>query len=1246
MMTNTYTPMIGGIEESIRSFTGEFSKLGHEVVVIAPQAAGAPPDEKGVIRLRAIQKFSHTDFSIALPMQTLLPKLMRTFTPDIIHSHHPFWMGDVALRLSRQYSIPLIFTYHTMFEQHMHYLPLQNEGIKRFIIELFTGYANLADQVVVPSESVRDILLERGVKTPMAVVPTGVNLQRFSRGDGGIIRKRFNISSEAALIGYIGRLVLEKNLDFLARSVAEYMKKDHTAHFLVAGKGPLEGDIKRIFDEAGLGKRLHLAGLLNGQDLVDAYYAMNIFAFASLSETQGVVLVEAMACGVPAVAIDAPGVREVVKDSTNGRLIPKENKNDFIEALSWCLKRPPGEMRRMKQNAIDTAVPFAVELCASRMLKIYEEARGRECVSSEQKDNAWYALASRLKVEWNMFKNMMEAGGAAMTEVSLKPKQPVAKRSRGWLAQLSGLLNRSEWSTRLLRLNRSEQTETQPGVVLIQIDGFSMTQLKQAFANREMPFLKGLLQKKYYRLYSFYPGLPSSTPSVQGELFYGIKQCVPAFSFKDTKTGRIFRMYDSEAAVEIEQRLAKQGEGLLKGGSSYSNIFSGGSEESHFCATLLGWDRIWKDINPINLIILALTHLPSFVRMCVLTAYEMFLGVIDFWRGLYEGENFKKESKFIYLRALICILLRELVTVGAKIDITRGLPIIHLNFLGYDEHAHNRGASSKSAHWALRGIDHAIERIYRKALRSARRSYDVWIYSDHGQEDTVSYAVKYGRSVQEAVAEVFKEFGATDGLSHHQERKGVQLHRARLLGFPFIEKMFGNMERTQKDSPPEGLVVTAIGPTGNIYLPQPFDEEQKKSFAKKLVETAKIPVVMVPLGQGEIYVWTEEGEFILPRDAGRILGGDHPFLMQVTQDLIRVCHHPDAGDFTFMGYRPGKQPMTFPVEDGAHAGVGPEETNAFALLPIDVIKMLPERRYLTPMDLRHGVFRFLKRPMLQEPKKASGIFVPAKAAAASETVRIMTYNVHGCIGMDGKISPERIARVIGRHQPDIVALQELDMQRKRTGGIDQPHVIAKQLEMMYHFHPSIQVEEEHYGNAVLSRYPMELIRAGRLPGRIKNSMMEPRGAVWTAINVAGQWIHFFNTHLGLFPQERILQAKSLLGSEWLAHPACAGPVVLCGDFNALPNSQLVRQIKKILCDAQAKLKDHDPRPTWFSRYPMGRIDHVFISPGIEVTHVEVSGTDLDKLASDHLPLIVDLKIPIKGAFKERENKLILSEILK
>ncbi len=873
----------------------------------------------------------------------------------------------------------------------------------------------------------------------------------------------------------------------------------------------------------------------------------------------------------------------------------------------------------MRANARATTREFAVDICAEKLLKIYHHVSLKEYTTPDYNNNAWNAITERLKNEWDMFKNMMHAGGAAMT-APISRNQLIEKKFTSFMAKLPRLLSLSEWSAELLRLPRIKGVETEPGLVLIQIDGFSSHALKEALERSEMPFLKGLLQKEYYKQYLHYPGLPSSTPSVQGELFYGIKQIVPAFNFLDRQTGKVLRMFDSEAALEIEGRLKAQGQGLLQGGSSYSNIFSGGAQESHFCATSFGWSHIWKDANPINFVMLAFTHLPSLIRMIVLTVWEFILGIIDFGFSLFKGENFNKEWKFIYLRSLLCILLRELVSLGVKIDIMRGLPIIHLNFIGYDEHAHNRGPSSSSAHWSLKGIDRAIEKIYHKALHCPHRSYDVWVYSDHGQEDVISYAMKYNRSVHEAVAEVFKKFDPAADLMPFDSH-GLKLQRARFLGLPAINENRPNVDLETPSA--KKLVVASMGPTGTIYLPQKLSLEEMCLFAQQLVEQAHLPVVMLPQEGGHLRVWTTEGEFILPQDAQKIIGVEHPLLKEVTEDLVRLCHHPNAGDLTFMGYKPGQKPMTFPVEDGSHGGIGPQETSGFALLPVDIIPKQRERSFLTPTDIRVAALGFLKRPVPVDLNLSSK-FYDAKPKPVPKTIRIMTYNVRSCIGMDGKISPQRIARVIGRHDPDIVALQELDMGRKRTGEVDQAHVIAKELEMIFHFHPSVVVDEERYGDAVLSRYPMELIRAGRLPGIIKNSFIEPRGVIWTAINMGGIKINFFNTHLGLFPREGITQTKALLGDEWLAHPVCRGPVILCGDFNALPNSRVCRDIRGVLRDAQEELGDHDPQATWFSHYPVGRIDHVFVSQEIEVTRVEVSRTDLDKIASDHLPLIVDI----------------------
>ena len=239
----------------------------------------------------------------------------------------------------------------------------------------------------------------------------------------------------------------------------------------------------------------------------------------------------------------------------------------------------------------------------------------------------------------------------------------------------------------------------------------------------------------------------------------------------------------------------------------------------------------------------------------------------------------------------------------------------------------------------------------------------------------------------------------------------------------------------------------------------------------------------------------------------------------------------------------------------------------------------------------------------------------------------MTYNIHSCIGMEGKISPERIARVIAQYSPDVVALQELDVGRARTGRIDQANLIAQYLQMDYHFLPTVQVRKGLYGNAILTHFPMRQVRADKLPGLPGKPRLEPRGVVWVAIKAGGTEIQFINTHLGLKPSERKFQAEALLGAGWLSHPDCRGPIILCGDFNASPFSHVCRRLRTLLLDAQAELADHYPKKTLFGRFPFARIDHVFVNPGIEVIGIEVPKTELTRVASDHLPLIVEVRIP-------------------
>lgn len=247
-------------------------------------------------------------------------------------------------------------------------------------------------------------------------------------------------------------------------------------------------------------------------------------------------------------------------------------------------------------------------------------------------------------------------------------------------------------------------------------------------------------------------------------------------------------------------------------------------------------------------------------------------------------------------------------------------------------------------------------------------------------------------------------------------------------------------------------------------------------------------------------------------------------------------------------------------------------------------------------------------------------------------LRLMTYNVHRCVGTDRALDVERVAEVIAAENPDVVALQELDVLRRRTKQVDQAHRLAELLKMKSHFHPAMAVEEELYGDAILTALPERRIKAAELPLYKRIPGLEPRGAIWVEVMVGGIPVQIINTHLGLVPQEQKRQAAALIGEQWMASEAWTAPGVLLGDFNASPYSATYRMLRTTLRDAQTQSPGWN-RPataTFPSSFPFMRIDHVFLTKGLETVGVRSPYDSRARIASDHLPLVVDLEITVAG----------------
>jgi endonuclease/exonuclease/phosphatase family metal-dependent hydrolase len=792
-----------------------------------------------------------------------------------------------------------------------------------------------------------------------------------------------------------------------------------------------------------------------------------------------------------------------------------------------------------------------------------------------------------------------------------------------WLRRALG---RTRLASRLLGIHPpAGETET-PGLIVLQIDGLSRTQFERAVARGNLPFLSHLLRQEHFTLETFYSGLPSTTPAVQAEIFYGIRAAVPGFQFLHRASGRVMRMYEAESAAEIEAELQASGhEPLLAVGRSYSNIYRAGAAVSRYCSRDLAAGEILRRLHPVKWLLLALLYAPKLLRIAGLTLLEFAVALRDAATGVIERKNLIRELLFVPARVVVCVLLREAVRFRILLDIERGIPVIHGNFLGYDEQSHRRGPGSAFAHWTLKGIDSAIRDILRAGDRSPHRDYEVIVHSDHGQEHAVPYSRRHGRELAVALAEVF----ATGPLAGHDVwmRRMPELLGDTLGRFRQLAGMRSEGIADGTPQPGRQIIVTAMGPVGHIYLPVALPEESLLRQAAALVARAGIPLVLVALRDGTVAACNARGTWSLPADAAEVLGPDHPLRDEVAEDLAALCRHRDAGDIILSGWDPGRQPLTFPMENGSHCGPGSEETRGFLLLPDRIRRWhhahLPAAgTRVRGEDLRKLARHFLGRDGTREER------VPERLQAGRKLpLRVMTYNIHSCVGIDGKLRPERIARVINRFDPDVIAVQEVDCHRRRSRGQDQAAVIAAHLRMTHVFHAMLEEQQERYGIAVFSRHPFTIVRAGCLTPAEPRIFREARGAIWVKVAPeGGRPFHFLNTHFGLGRAERILQAETLAGPQWLGAIPADDAVVLCGDFNSGPRSKPLRQLGARLRDVQSHAPRHRPAPTFSSVVPLVRIDHILVSRHFTVDAVELPATPVARIASDHLPLCAELTL--------------------
>ncbi len=327
-ISDVYFPRVNGVSTSIRTFRQDLAACGVDTQLVAPRYQPPADEEPGVLRVpSAAVPGDPEDRRMRWRALMRLLEGLRGEAFDLVHIHTPFIAHYAGVRFARRARLPCVATYHTFFEEYLHhYVPVLPRRAGRWLARGFTRcQCDDVNALIAPSEPMRAVLLDYGISTPIHVLPTGLAADRFRAGDGAAFRARAGLAPDAPLMTYIGRVAHEKNIGFLVQVFAEVLRQVPQACLVIAGEGPAREGLQQQVASLGLASHVRFAGYLDRDTaLLDCYAAADVFAFASRTETQGLVLLEAMAQGAPVVSTAELGTRSILLPASGAQVVPEE----------------------------------------------------------------------------------------------------------------------------------------------------------------------------------------------------------------------------------------------------------------------------------------------------------------------------------------------------------------------------------------------------------------------------------------------------------------------------------------------------------------------------------------------------------------------------------------------------------------------------------------------------------------------------------------------------------------------------------------------------------------------------------------------------------------------------------------------------------------------------------------------------------------------------------------------------------
>lgn len=371
--TNFYLPVVNGVVRSVQSFRDALSAMGHNVFVFA-QEDDYEDTEPFIFRYPSIPLPG--EIHTALPVSSFVDQLLPKLKLDVIHTHHPFLLGQTAATKARDYGLPLVFTFHTQYQEYTHYIPIPQEQVQEFlkstVMNWLREFMRKCQHIVIPSESMRSILVDHyGLVDRFTVIPTGIDTAPYKAADGSALRSEWGWHNDKIIIS-AGRLAEEKNWSILLQAFALAQKSYSNMRLVLIGDGPQAEELHELAGELGVAERVLFTGKVPFDEIPNYLKAADLFSFASITETQGLVTLEAMAAGLPVVAVAASGTRDILQNGKQGFLV----ENDAQALASGIIKlvESPSLMSRFKSAALRKSRTFENRRLAQKMLDVYEQA--------------------------------------------------------------------------------------------------------------------------------------------------------------------------------------------------------------------------------------------------------------------------------------------------------------------------------------------------------------------------------------------------------------------------------------------------------------------------------------------------------------------------------------------------------------------------------------------------------------------------------------------------------------------------------------------------------------------------------------------------------------------------------------------------------------------------------------------------------------------------------------------------------